>query len=334
MHRRRVATFAVFLLLALTIYQVSAFATRPQDKRIPGFHVVKKLPATMVAGSTCGWKVSFVNPKSEEGLMNITLEITEKKTIIGFGEFHVEGTLESYDNPPRKHYISTLTFTEASGGTFQSLQNSTDKRFNDITLRISSVPNLMPGKYTFTLTITIQYESGQALSATISPTSVTLDVGQSQLFTSSVTGGTLPYTYRWYLNDDPVSDAKNPTWNFTPASAGFYTVYVRVTDSLGMHATSNTATVTVNRRLSVSISPSYVDVRVGESKLFTSTVSGGTSPYSYQWYLNGILVSGATSSKWTFTPASAGFYTVYVKVTDSLGMHTTSNTAYACAKSR
>ena len=124
----------------------------PLDRRIPGFHVVKRLPLNMVAGSTYEWTVSFVNPKSEEGLMNITLEITEKKTIIGFEEFSVEGMLESYDNPPRKHYNSTLTFTETEGGIFQN-QTSIEERFNRILLRISSVPNLMPGTYTFTLTI-------------------------------------------------------------------------------------------------------------------------------------------------------------------------------------
>jgi hypothetical protein len=129
----------------------------PLDRRIPGFHVVKRLPLNMVAGSAYEWEVSFVNPKSEKGLMNITLEITEKKTIIGLGEFHVEGTLESYDNPPRKHHYSTLTFTEINGGQFQT-QTNMDYRFNDITLKISSVPNLTPGKYTFTLTITIQYK--------------------------------------------------------------------------------------------------------------------------------------------------------------------------------
>jgi len=115
--------------------------------------MVKRLPLSMVAGSVYEWKVSFVNPKSEKCLMNVTLEITEQKSVIGFGEFHVKGTLESYDNPPQKHYNSTFTFTETNDAKFQT-QTTINYRINDITLKISSIPNLTPGKYTFTLTIT------------------------------------------------------------------------------------------------------------------------------------------------------------------------------------
>jgi parallel beta-helix repeat protein len=69
--------------------------------------------------------------------------------------------------------------------------------------------------------------------------------------------------------------------------------------------------------LSVSISPLSSSILAGQSATFTSTVSGGYTPYSYQWCLNGNPVSGATSSSWAFTPTTSGIYYVYLKVTDS-----------------
>jgi plastocyanin len=154
-----------------------------------------------------------------------------------------------------------------------------------------------------------------------------MDVGQSQVFTSDVSNGTFPYSYQWYRNGLPVSGATGANWTFTPSSSGSYTVYVRVTDAVSFVATSNTAYVTVNGALSVTISPTSVTIGVGQSQLFTSSVSGGTSPYSYQWYLNSTPVSGANSSSWTFTSTSEGSYTIYVKVTDGVGMQATSNIA-------
>jgi hypothetical protein len=68
---------------------------------------------------------------------------------------------------------------------------------------------------------------------------------------------------------------------------------------------------------SVSISPLSASILVGQSVTFTSTVSGGYTPYSYQWYLNGNPVSGATSNTWTFTPTTSGIYYVHLKVTDA-----------------
>ena len=168
--------------------------------------------------------------------------------------------------------------------------------------------------------------SSAPLTVSISPTSVTMDVGQSQLFTSSVTGGTAPYTYQWYLNGAPVSGATSNSWTFTPTSSGSYTVYLNVTDSVGVIAISNTATVTASVP-SVTISPTSVTIDVGQSKQFTSSVSGGTPPYVYQWYLNGAAVSGATGSSWTFTPSSSGSYTIYVNVTDAVSVVATSNTS-------
>jgi len=79
--------------------------------------------------------------------------------------------------------------------------------------------------------------------------------------------------------------------------------------------------------LSASINPLSVSILVDQSVTFTSTVSGGVTPYSYQWYLNGNPVSSATSTSWTFTPTTSGTYYVYLKVTDDTGNTTQSETA-------
>jgi hypothetical protein len=79
--------------------------------------------------------------------------------------------------------------------------------------------------------------------------------------------------------------------------------------------------------LSASISPLSTSITVGNSVTFTSTVNGGTPPYSYQWYLDGNPVPSATSSSWTFTPTASGTYFTYCNVTDALGNTAQSETA-------
>jgi subtilase family serine protease len=79
--------------------------------------------------------------------------------------------------------------------------------------------------------------------------------------------------------------------------------------------------------LTVSISPTSASILVGQQLTFTSTVTGGTPPYTYQWYLNGAPVSGATESSWTFKPTTSGMFYIYLKVTDSKGSTAQSETA-------
>jgi hypothetical protein len=66
---------------------------------------------------------------------------------------------------------------------------------------------------------------------------------------------------------------------------------------------------------------------VGRSVTFTSTASGGYTPYSYQWYLNGNPVSRATSNTWTFTPTTSGIFYIYLKIIDAKGNTAQSKTA-------
>jgi hypothetical protein len=69
--------------------------------------------------------------------------------------------------------------------------------------------------------------------------------------------------------------------------------------------------------MTASISPSSITLAPRQAYTFGSTVSGGTSPYSYQWYQNGALISGATYSTYTFSSATIGSYSLYLGVTDS-----------------
>lgn len=102
-----------------------------------------------------------------------------------------------------------------------------------------------------------------------------------------------------------------------PSSNGTWTG-ISVVDIAG-ETVWDTINFRVYLSLSASISPLSASILVGQSVTFTSTVSGGYTPYGYQWYLNGAPVSGATSNTWTFTPTAGGIYYVYLKVTDAKG---------------
>jgi len=77
------------------------------------------------------------------------------------------------------------------------------------------------------------------------PSNQSVNVGQTATFSVSVTG-TAPFTYKWFLNGNPIIGATSSTYWVPNAqlsdSGGLYSV--QVTNSAGQ-ATSNTATLTV-----------------------------------------------------------------------------------------
>ena len=160
----------------------------------------------------------------------------------------------------------------------------------------------------------------------ITPTQAKINLGQSQAFHSTVVGGTAPYSYQWYLNDTAILDATNQNWVFTPTAAGHYKIYLNITDALNIKTQSNIVTdIAVSPQLTVSINPTTVNMTVGMTQTFNSTIIGGTQPYTCQWILNSTAVSGANSSTWNFTPTQTGHYSVYLNIVDSLNSQTQSN---------
>jgi len=112
--------------------------------------------------------------------------------------------------------------------------------------------------------------------------------------TVTATDGSTPYTYSWS------NSATSAT--ITSLAAGTYTV--TVTDGGGTTSTSS-ATITEPTALNTTISSQTNVACFGESTgSLTASVTGGTSPYTYNWN------SGETSA--TITGKAAGTYTVSV----------------------
>jgi len=83
-------------------------------------------------------------------------------------------------------------------------------------------------------------------TVSISPMTATILVGQQVTFTSTVTGGTPPYTYQWLINNNPVLGATSNTFTFIPTTSGTYYITLKITDASGAVAQSEPARVTVS----------------------------------------------------------------------------------------
>ena len=141
----------------------------------------------------------------------------------------------------------------------------------------------------------------------------TIIAGQSATFKASATG-TGPFTYQWYLNGTPINSATSSSYT-TPATTGndngsVFTVSVT---NAGGTVISQAYVLTVNTPPTITVQPASQTVAVGQSATFMVAATG-TVPVSYQWYLNGAAISGATSASYTIPATlltnSGSVYTV------------------------
>jgi hypothetical protein len=152
-----------------------------------------------------------------------------------------------------------------------------------------------------------------SFSVTITPSSATIDVGQSVTFTATVSPPSSSYTYQWYLNNNKVG-SNLTSYYFAPSQSGSYSIRVNVTN--GTESSNNSVTVTVYPAPAVTISPSSARIHVGQTIEISSTVTGGTGKFTYAWYLNGSLTT-VISQDYSFTPAGNATYYLYVIVNDT-----------------
>jgi sugar lactone lactonase YvrE len=150
-----------------------------------------------------------------------------------------------------------------------------------------------------------------APSITAQPAGQTVNVGSQVVFTMGV-AGTAPLYFQWYLNGVAIPNATGPSYgisNVQDSAAGSYSATVINAEG---SATSSAASLTIILPAGypdITAQPQGATIMDGGSVALSVTVAGG-GPFTYQWYLNGAAVAGATGA--SFTATAPGSYTVAV----------------------
>ncbi len=140
------------------------------------------------------------------------------------------------------------------------------------------------------------------------PQSQTNVIGSTASFTVAV-AGTAPLSYQWRFNGELLADATNATLvlaDVQPAHAGEYTV--RITNAQGL-ADSDVATLTVveaplGDAPVITAAPQNQAVPLGGNVTF-HVVAEGTPPMTCQWFEDGVLLPGETSTSLTLLSVQA-----------------------------
>ena len=141
------------------------------------------------------------------------------------------------------------------------------------------------------------------------------DVNLNYLARGSAQNGSGLYNFTWYVNGDFISYGFYFDYAF--GTAGTYTLTLTVRDAYGVSSsTSETVYVHANPSIKVYIANNQTDVGVADA--MNVSISGGTSPYSIYWTVDGLQVSNGVSLEYVFN--KAGSYTLNVSVMDAFGL--------------
>ena len=239
---------------------------------------------------------------------------------------------------------SNMTLTTAVGGTVSAYQwqvstngGSTFANLDPVanpsaataTLTINDVQNSDAGIYRVIASNSAGATTSSSCNVTVSatpvaPTVIINPVGATVLggtaYTFNVTvNGTSPLSYQWSFSSDgttyaPIAGATSASYaipSVSLANEGYYKV--AVTNVAGSD-TSSAAQLVVNQPLTITAQPAGTAIALGGSATLSVTAVGKPSP-TYQWYLNGTAIGGATSANLTIgsaTGANAGIDPVVV----------------------
>jgi len=162
-------------------------------------------------------------------------------------------------------------------------------------------------------------------------------VGETILFTGTVTGGAPPYTYLWGFGDNTTSTEQSPSHVYT--EEGEYEVTFTVVDIIGTEA-NDTAAVTIStidttppdititkpdtKSLYIKnkrVLPFPATLIIGAIDLTVNTSDNDSGVASVTFSLNGILMNTSTAPPylWSWAERAFGRYTIKVEAFDNAG---------------
>ncbi|MCK4614163.1 MAG: PKD domain-containing protein, partial [Thermoplasmata archaeon] len=153
----------------------------------------------------------------------------------------------------------------------------------------------------------------EGLMTNFSAEPIVVGTGEDVNFTSETSGGSPPYTYKWYFGDGETSTEPNPTHKYE--THGFYTVALSVADSHRNKAIAvkeNCITV-----IDIDFATDERIFEVDETIEFSDRTEGGSPPYEYEWDFNynGTVDSTLQNPSWSY--GETGTYNVSLKINDS-----------------
>lgn len=163
------------------------------------------------------------------------------------------------------------------------------------------------------------------LSVTIAPLGpLSICENSTQTFTATVTNGSGATVYEWFVNGVAQPASNSATFVYTGVAPGA-DIYCMVTDpgacgatGPGSAAQSNTVHVDVTEQvnMTVTITSDVTEICPNGVANFTASVVGSNN-ITYQWYVNGGAIGGATASTFQYTSATPGTVDITCVVTSS-----------------
>ncbi len=188
---------------------------------------------------------------------------------------------------------------------------------SDILDRVEKVSIHMPAKVGVkTIPIKIVENTSSAIEISISADIQSATVNEQVNFTSTVSGGQAPYTYKWDFDNNGTIDSNNSNPGHTFTAAGTYTVTLTVTDAADNEDTATLQIIVTEaiahqlqwERVSMVVNPHEVlpsyDGPVTGTKI-TTQISQSSLSYTYEKYnyLDELMVSSTFTCNFPQPPA-------------------------------